>query len=117
MTTPFASSRFPARKGGGFLVTLPDLPGCVADGETVDAAIAEAHDAFKAWAAAEERARWGHSRVWSVTLRTTTLQVPAHLRLVRLTPLSNTTCRAQQPRRAHASQGLAKRLLRLSSNA
>ena len=42
-------------EGGGFLVTVPDLPGCVVDGETVDAAIAEAHDAFKAWAAAEQQ--------------------------------------------------------------
>ena len=45
----------PPEEGGGFLVTVPDLPGCVADGETVDAALAEAHDAFKAWAAAEEQ--------------------------------------------------------------
>ena len=45
----------PREEGGGFLVTVPDLPGCVADGETVDAAIAEAHDAFKAWAAAEQQ--------------------------------------------------------------
>ena len=45
----------PRDEGGGFLVTLPDLPGCVADGETIDAAIAEAHDAFKAWAAAEQQ--------------------------------------------------------------
>ena len=36
-------------EGGGFLVTVPDLPGCMADGETV----AEAHDAFEAWAMAE----------------------------------------------------------------
>lgn len=40
-------------EGGGFLVTVPDLPGCMADGETVGQAIAEAHDAFKAWAMAE----------------------------------------------------------------
>ena len=45
----------PREEGGGFLVTVPDLPGCVADGETVDAAIAEAHDAFEAWAAAEQQ--------------------------------------------------------------
>ena len=45
----------PREEGGGFLVTVPDLPGCVADRETVDAAIAEAHDAFKAWAAAEQQ--------------------------------------------------------------
>ena len=47
----------PREEGGGFLVTVPDLPGCVADGETVDAAIAEAHDAFKAWTAAEQQDR------------------------------------------------------------
>ena len=54
----------PREEGGGFLVTVPDLPGCVADGETVDAAIAEAHDAFKAWAAAEQqdKARCRHPR-------------------------------------------------------
>ena len=47
----------PREEGGGFLVTVPDLAGCVADGETVDAAIAEAHDAYKAWAAAEQQDR------------------------------------------------------------
>ena len=45
----------PREDGGGFLVTVPDLPGCVADGNTVDAAIAEAFDAFPAWTAAEEQ--------------------------------------------------------------
>lgn len=35
--------------GGGFLVTFPDLPGCHADGETVEEAINEARDAFAAW--------------------------------------------------------------------
>ena len=39
--------------GGGYLVTFPDLPGCMADGETVDEALVEAKDAFKAWADAE----------------------------------------------------------------
>ena len=45
----------PWEEGGGFLVTVPDLPGCVADGKTVDTAVAEAQDAFNAWAAAEEQ--------------------------------------------------------------
>lgn len=44
-------------EGGGFLVTVPDLPGCMADGETVQQAIAEAHDAFEAWAMAERQDR------------------------------------------------------------
>ena len=45
----------PDEDGGGFLVTVPDLPGCVADGKTIEQAIAGAHDAFKAWAMAERR--------------------------------------------------------------
>ena len=44
-------------EGGGFLVTVPDLPGCIADGETVEQAITEAHDAFEAWAMAERQDR------------------------------------------------------------
>ena len=47
----------PAEEGGGYLVTLPDLPGCIADGETIDTAIAEARDAFTAWAIAEREDR------------------------------------------------------------
>ena len=35
--------------GGGFLITWPDLPGCMSDGESVDEAIANGRDAFKMW--------------------------------------------------------------------
>ena len=35
------------------MVTFPDLPGCIADGKTIDEAMDEARDAFAAWAAAE----------------------------------------------------------------
>ena len=41
-------------EGGGFMVSVPDLPGCIADGETVGEALAEARDAFDAWVMAEE---------------------------------------------------------------
>lgn len=37
--------------GGGFLATFPDLPGCMADGETPEAAIREALDAAASWLA------------------------------------------------------------------
>ena len=47
----------PEEEGGGYLVSLPDLPGCIADGETIDTAIAEARDAFTAWALAEREDR------------------------------------------------------------
>jgi len=40
--------------GGGFLVSFPDLPGCISDGETYEEAIANARDAFAAWIAAHE---------------------------------------------------------------
>jgi antitoxin HicB len=44
-------------EGGGFLVTFPDLPGCMADGGTIDEAINEAKDAFKCWMDAQNE--WG----------------------------------------------------------
>ena len=41
---------------GGFIVTYPDLPGCISCGETIESAVANAIDAKKAWleAAIEE---------------------------------------------------------------
>ena len=41
---------------GGFVVSYPDLPGCITCGETVESAISNALDAKKAWleAALEE---------------------------------------------------------------
>ncbi len=35
--------------GGGFLALVPDLPGCMADGETDVEALERAHDAIGAW--------------------------------------------------------------------
>ena len=34
---------------GGFVVTFPDLPGCLSSGETKESAIANTMDAKKAW--------------------------------------------------------------------
>ncbi len=38
-----------AEEGGGFLIEFPDLPGCIADGDTVEEALNEAADALNAW--------------------------------------------------------------------
>ena len=38
--------------GGGYLLTFPDLPGCMADGETIEEAMANGRDAFSAWMSA-----------------------------------------------------------------
>lgn len=35
--------------GGGFVATVPDLPGCMSDGETPEAALANVRDAIEAW--------------------------------------------------------------------
>ncbi len=35
--------------GGGFLATVPDLPGCMSDGETPEEALANVRDAVTAW--------------------------------------------------------------------
>ncbi|MBK6741511.1 MAG: type II toxin-antitoxin system HicB family antitoxin [Hydrogenophilales bacterium] len=37
-----------AEDGGGFLITFPDLPGCMSDGETEAEAVANGRDAFSA---------------------------------------------------------------------
>lgn len=36
-------------EGGGFVATVPDLPGCISDGETPEAALANVRDAVAAW--------------------------------------------------------------------
>ena len=51
---PINVSPIPVDEGGGHMVSIPDLPGCIADGNTIDDAIAEAHDAFDAWVMAEQ---------------------------------------------------------------
>ena len=35
--------------GGGFVASVPDLPGCLSDGETPEEAIANVQDAIGAW--------------------------------------------------------------------
>ncbi len=44
-------------EGGGFLATFPDLPGCMADGETPEEAIIDAKGAFECWMKAQKE--WG----------------------------------------------------------
>lgn len=39
----------PLSEGGGFLITYPDLPGCMADGATVAEAVVNGRDAVESW--------------------------------------------------------------------
>lgn len=36
-------------EGGGYLIEFPDLPGCMADGKTIEEAINEGEDAINSW--------------------------------------------------------------------
>ena len=38
-----------AEDGGGFVATVPDLPGCMSDGETPEEALVNVQDAIVAW--------------------------------------------------------------------
>jgi len=35
--------------GGGYLATVPDLPGCMSDGDTPDEAVRNVEDAIRCW--------------------------------------------------------------------
>ena len=51
---PINLSPIPSDEGGGYLISFPDLPGLIADGNTIDEAMSEARDAFAAWVMAEQ---------------------------------------------------------------
>jgi predicted RNase H-like HicB family nuclease len=46
---PIVVEPLPAEEGGGFLATVPDLPGCMSDGETPEQAVSNIQDAITAW--------------------------------------------------------------------
>lgn len=46
---PFEISPLSQEDGGGYLITFPDLPGCMSDGETPEEAIHNGFDAAQAW--------------------------------------------------------------------
>ncbi len=54
---PFEVRELEKDEGGGFLVTFPDLPGCLADGKSLGLAVTNAADAEIAWIKACEH--WG----------------------------------------------------------
>lgn len=43
---PFKARAMPASEGGGWHVTVPDLPGCMSDGDTIEEAMANVEDAI-----------------------------------------------------------------------
>ena len=57
MNIPYRMDIIEDKDEGGFVVSYPELPGCVTCSETIEGAIANALDAKKTWleAALEER--------------------------------------------------------------
>jgi antitoxin HicB len=49
LTYPVIVSPLSEADGGGFAATVPDLPGCMSDGETPEEAIANVADAIEVW--------------------------------------------------------------------
>jgi predicted RNase H-like HicB family nuclease len=39
----------PSEEGGGFVATVPDLPGCMSDGATPEEALTNVQDAIATW--------------------------------------------------------------------
>ena len=46
---PALIEALPIEDGGGYLATVPDLPGCMSDGETREQAARNVGDAIAAW--------------------------------------------------------------------
>lgn len=49
LALPYRMEIIPDTEEGGFVVSFPDLPGCITCGETMESAIANAQDAKAAW--------------------------------------------------------------------
>lgn len=53
---PFELRPLDKEEGGGWLITFPDLPGCMSDGETPEEALVHGRDAVDAWIVAAKKA-------------------------------------------------------------
>lgn len=45
----------PREEGGGWAISVPDLPGCMSDGETIEEAVSNVQDAIACWIDAARR--------------------------------------------------------------
>lgn len=59
MSRPATVLRLAPHEGGGYLAEIPSLPGCVGDGATREAALADVRKAEAAWV--EEARRLGRA--------------------------------------------------------
>ena len=55
MNMPYKMEIIEDKAEGGFVVTYPDLPGCITCGETIENAVRNAYEAKKEWLIAAKR--------------------------------------------------------------
>ena len=69
LALPYRMEIVEDRAEGGFVVSYPDLPGCITCGETVESAVANAQDAKRAWleAALEDGIPIREPTIWKAT--------------------------------------------------
>ena len=68
MVLPYKMEIVEDKEEGGFVISFPDLPGCITCGETMESAVANAMDAKKVWLeAALEEGLTIHESVLSVS--------------------------------------------------
>ena len=46
---PYKIETISEEDGGGYLISYPDLPGCISDGDTIEEALLNGGDAKKSW--------------------------------------------------------------------
>ena len=49
MKEPYRMEITPDIEEGGYVISFPDLPGCLTSGETIEKAVQNAEDAKRAW--------------------------------------------------------------------
>ena len=57
LAMPYRMEIVEDREEGGFVVSFPELPGCITCGETLETAVANAQDAKKSLAGSSHRGR------------------------------------------------------------
>jgi len=55
---PIVLEPAPEEEGGGYIATVPDLPGCTSDGGTRQEAVDNVRDAIDAWLAQARTLGW-----------------------------------------------------------
>ena len=68
MKMPYRMEIVEDKDEGGYVVSYPDLPGCITCGETVESAAANALDAKKAWIERHWKKVWRfmNQTVWKI---------------------------------------------------